>query len=297
MDRSSRGRTPNRCSKGQFPRSLPEVISQLQRKDQEAATNLLIRPRAPAVRQLAVYNGRRNSGTACWLTDRDACRCVKWKRQPAPVQPRQNLRCWTSGVHGFDGNFDRCSAQATPQPANNQRGPNNPRGRGPNAGGPIAVQTDLTDAQIEQNNARRLLSGLQPLLPQIDQYLSTRAPSVRQKMTELGMGDNARQSFVQSLVSMQQGNATADTLVQAASSAPPQLQSRFYQQAALKALDEGNSDRARQIASDHLDAGARDVVLERIDFRETAKKAEGARVDDLRQTLARLHSDNERIDL
>jgi len=67
--------------------------------------------------------------------------------------------------------------------------------------------------------------------------------------------------------------------------------------AAFKALDEGNTDRARQIATDHLDAAARDVVMQRIDFREMSKKAEGARIDEIRQNVARLRSDTERVDV
>ena len=286
--------------KGQFPRSLPEVIAQLQRKDQEAATkladktlkrlqsaNMLTATDAGTLALSLLANGPRLPAAASSASD----------STPSAQTPAKPQVLDQSAYTDLMGTLIDAALKATPQPANSQRGPNNPRSRGPNAVGQIAVQTDLTDAQIEQNNARRLLAGLQPLLPQIDQYLSSRGQSVRQKMTELGMGDNSRTSFAQTLMSMQQGNATADTLVQVASSAPPQFQSRFYQQAALKALDEGNSDRARQIATDHLDAGARDVVLQRIDFRETAKKAEGARVDDLRQTLARLHSDNERVDL
>ena len=158
------------------------------------------------------------------------------------------------------------------------------------------MQTELTDAQIEQMNARRLLAGLQTMLPQIDQYVPSRAQSVRQKMTELGM-DNSRVSLPQTLNSLQQTNPNTDSLMQAASTAPPTMQPRFYEQAAFKALDEGNADRARQIATDHLDARARDVVLQRIDFRELTKKTENSRLDEIRQNLARLHSDNERIDL
>ena len=93
-----------------------------------------------------------------------------------------------------------------------------------------------------------------------------------------------------------QGDPTADALVQAAATAPQQMQSRLYQQAAYKALEEGDTERARQIANDHLQANARDNVIRRIDFRELAKKAEGARVEDVRQAVARLQTDNEKID-
>jgi hypothetical protein len=94
---------------------------------------------------------------------------------------------------------------------------------------------------------------------------------------------------------MQQG--TADSLLAAAPTAPPQLQSRLYQQAVLRALDEGNVDRARQIANDHLDEATRDRILQRVDFQVIAKKVEANNPDQLEQTLASLRSDDERIDL
>jgi hypothetical protein len=93
-----------------------------------------------------------------------------------------------------------------------------------------------------------------------------------------------------------QGDPTADELIRAAAAAPEQMQSRLYQQAAYKALEEGDSDRARQIATDHLQAGARDNVMKRIDFRELAKKAESTRLEDVRQAMARLQTENEKID-
>src|SRR6185369_4161969 len=94
-----------------------------------------------------------------------------------------------------------------------------------------------------------------------------------------------------------QGNPTTDALVQAAATAPPQMQPRLYQQAAFKAIEEGDTERARQIANDHLQSNVRDTVMQRIDFRELAKKAEGARIDEIRQSVARLQTDNEKIEL
>jgi hypothetical protein len=82
-----------------------------------------------------------------------------------------------------------------------------------------------------------------------------------------------------------------------APTAPLAMQNRIYQQAAEKALAEGNVDRARQIANDHLAAETRDSVLQKVDFQLTAKKVEAENMDQLRQTLANLSSDDERIDL
>jgi hypothetical protein len=153
-----------------------------------------------------------------------------------------------------------------------------------------------TDAQIEQSVARRLLNGLQLQLPMIDQYLPSKAALVRQKLTELGMANNPLQNMAQTFSAMQ-GDPTTDSILQAAQNAPPQVQSRLYQQAAYKAIEEGDTARARQIANDHLQNNVRDVVMQRIDFKEAAKKAEGARIDEIRQTVARLQTDNEKIDM
>jgi hypothetical protein len=195
--------------------------------------------------------------------------------------------------------------KATPQTQNNPRQPAGGRGPG---GGQVRViaqgqsvqasgPAQPTDAQIEQNNARRLLGGLQSALPSIDLYLPGRANAVRQKLTEVGLANNPRSNMGQAFTSLAQGTATSESLAQAAATAPAPMQSRLYQQAATMAIDEGNTDRARQIATDHLQASARDTIMQRIDFKEAAKKADGARIDEIRQSVARLTSDSDKVSL
>jgi hypothetical protein len=168
------------------------------------------------------------------------------------------------------------------------------RGRaGVGPGRQPATPQPPTDAQIEQNNARRMLAISQMLMPMVDQYLPAKAQALRQKLSELGMPV----SLAQTLNSNQGGEPTTDALIQAAANAPQQMQSRLYQQAAYKALEEGDTERARQIANDHLQPNVRDNVMKQIDFRELAKKAEGARIEDVRQAVARLQTENEKIDL
>ncbi|HKE59073.1 MAG TPA: hypothetical protein VKB46_20325 [Pyrinomonadaceae bacterium] len=289
--------------KGQFPRSLTDVIAQLQRQDKEAAakltdktlkrlgsTNLLANNDASTLALGLLAPGPRiapaNTGSASDDTS---------KPQSAPLQQQVLEQSAYTDLMGTVVDF---ALKATPQPpqTNQRPGPNQRRGFGPNGAaiGQTNLQTQPTDAQIEQANARRLLTGLQAMLPQMDQYVPARAQSVRQKMAEVGI-TNQRESFAQAMNALQ-SNANADALVQAAESAPPQFQPRLYQQAALKALDEGNSDRARQIATDHLQNNQRDAVLQKVDFKEMAKKAEGTRLDEIKQNLARMRSDNERVD-
>lgn len=280
--------------KGQFPRSLSEVINQLYRQDEAAAqklaekmvkrlqsANLLTNNEAGALVQTLLAPGPRPPASN--TDDASKQRTPSFGRVPS-LEQALYLDLLTSAVDAA------LKAQLPAQ--TNQRGrPANQRGARQ-----VSGPQPPTEAQIEQNNARRLLAGLMMSLPLIDQYLPAKASALRQKMTEVGMLNNPTQNFAQTMNSIQR-NPTADALVQAAATAPPQMQSRLYQQAAFKALEEGDTERARQIANDHLQNNARDVVMQRIDFREMTKKAEGARFDEIRQSVARLQTDNEKIDL
>src|SRR5712671_2070169 len=191
--------------KGQFPRSLTEVIAQLQRKDEEAATKLTDKMLKLLQSANMLTNTEAGTLSLGLLTPgpRLPASTSSGSEEPPKVQSQARYQILDQSAYSdLMGIVIDTALKATPQTGNNQRGPNNQRGRGPYGGGQSNVQTELTDAQIEQMNARRLLSGLQVVLPQIDQYLPSRAEPVRQKMTELGMG-NSRVSFAQTLSSLQ----------------------------------------------------------------------------------------------
>ncbi len=281
--------------KGQFPRTMGDVINQLRRQDSEAAAkladktvkriqsaNLVTSIEAGSLAQTLLNPGPRIAGTS--QTD----------SQTQTTQVRGPVLDQSAYIELLSTVIDT-ALKATPQQQNNQRA----GARGGPANRVVTVQSNnqSTDVQVEQNNARRLLAGLQAALPSIDMYLPARANAVRQKLTEMGITDSTRVNFGQAMNTLQQGNVTSDTLMQAAATAPGPMQSRLYQQAAVRALDEGNTDRARQIANDYLQAGPRASVMQRIDFREMAKKAEGAQLGEIRQNLARLSSESERVSL
>jgi hypothetical protein len=299
--------------KGQFPYSMNTVISKLRRQDAEAATKLADK----TVKRLQSANILSNTeaGTLAMglLNPGPRIAATSEAAKEADARPGSDVRTPVldqSLYVDLLGSVIDSALKAQPGTQNNQRGPNNARGGGGGGtasfqtgpGGVVRVvapnQSAPTEAQIEQGNARRILSGLQRLLPQIDQNLPGRSQAVRQKLTEMGIGDNNRSPMGQMLNAFRGENVTSEALMQSAAAAPAQIQPRLYQQAAFKALEEGNSDRARQIATDHLtDARLRDTVMQRIDFRELATKAEGFRLEQVRQSLSRLQSDNERIAL
>jgi hypothetical protein len=92
---------------------------------------------------------------------------------------------------------------------------------------------------------------------------------------------------------IQQG--TSDSLAAAASTAPPQIQSRLYQQAAQKAVDEGNTDRAVQIANDHLDESGKNSIMQAVDFKKMATTASPEKLNEIKLKLAALPSDSDRV--
>ena len=279
--------------KGQFPNSLPQVIDQLAKQDPDAAAkladktvkrlqsaNLLANSQAGSLVQMMLTSGPRPPGDSTQSTPKAP---TNSRGYPAVLDQSAYVDLLSSVIDS--------ALKATPATQNTQQRVV----MRPGMARTVQVATPPTDAQTEQNNARRLLAGLQIVLPMIDQYLPSRASAVRQKMTEMGMQPNPMQSMMQGFNG--QNEPSIDALVQAAASAPQQVQSRIYQQAAYKALEEGDTDRARQIATDHLQSTDRDAVMQRIDFREMSKKAETARIEDIRQTVARLQTDNEKLDL
>jgi hypothetical protein len=279
--------------KGEFPIALNRILAQLQTKDKEAFTKLsdktLVRltPTALASNRDAVtvamsllIPGPQAASTS---SDNTA--------SSAPANPGNNSVLSQSAYHDLLDNTVTAalSISATAAANVNIRG----GGRGGFRVQMPTVQGSTDDGQNQQNNARMLLLSLQSILPQIDQYLPERSQAVRQKLTEFGVNNNQLAAFGQMRTLMQGG--TSDALLAAANVAQGPMQSRLYQQAAQKAIDEGNTDRATQIANDHLDESGRNSIMQAIDFKKTATTANPEKLDEIRQKLARLPSDSDRV--
>jgi hypothetical protein len=279
--------------KGQFPRTVFEVLNQLHRQDPEAAAKLGDK----TVKKLQ---------TANLLTNNEAANLAQSLLTAGP-RPPQNVTAppisgrapvlEQSAYVELLGSVVDLALKVVPAPAQgNPRRAGAPVRSGVAALGPgQSNQGQPSEAQIEMNAARRLLAGLLASLPLIDQYLPAKSALVRQKFSEVGLPTTSQLNVTDTFRALQ-GNPTSDALVQAAAMAPPQVQPRLYQQAAVKALEEGNTDRARQIATNHLQPNARDNLMQRIAFTEMAKKGEGADLDEIRQMIARLESDEQKID-
>jgi hypothetical protein len=283
--------------KGEYPTALSRVLSQLQTKDPEnfkklsdkalsrlsSDTIIATREAATTAMSLLMPGPRPASTSTAPSTDATSAN--------SPNNSAQVLS--ESAYHDLMDNAITAALSVTSLAS----GGNNTRGGGARVfrGGAQPNQQNPPDeAQVRQNNARMMLFSLQTLLPQIDQYLPERAQAVRQKLTELGLGNNVNASFGNQMrTAMQQG--TSDSLVAAASTAPPQVQSRLYQQAAQKAVDEGNPDRALQIANEHQDESGKNSIMQAVDFKRMATNAAPEKLNEIKQKLAALPSDSDRV--
>jgi hypothetical protein len=279
--------------KGQYPVTLATTLSRLQRQDKEAAAKLTER----IVSRLQAENLTAN---------RDAINLAFTLLQAGPratstdaakTIPQNSFQMLSESAYRDLLEATIASGlKATPSTAATARGSNNPRRQ---RGGEQQAQTALSDAQNEQINARTLLIRLQMLLPQVDQYLPARSQALRQKLSEVGMSSsssNSQRPDMSQLGSLMQQN-TSESLSAAAETAPPGLQSRLYQQAALRAVDEGNTERALEIANEHLDSGTRNVVLQNVSFKQLTLKAQAGKMEEVRQALSSLPSEQERLTL
>lgn len=288
--------------KGEYPVSLSRVLSQLQAKDQEAfkklsektinrlsSDNLLANNQAVGVAMSLLRPGPQAATTTSTASATDV------RSTSTQILPQ-------SAYHSLLDNVVTAALTATPRPAGD-----NPPGRG---AGRQGVMTDggrvtfmegrdrnnvsqLDPAQVAQNNARNLLRSLQGMLSHIDQVLPERSQAVRQKLTELGFTNNTNNRIPNQAISQVPGDSEA--LVAAAANVPPPLQSRLYQEAARRAADEGNAERALQIANDHLDEQARASIVQTIELKKAITNVTEAKLNEIRQKLAGLQSDSERV--
>ncbi|MGI8731923.1 MAG: hypothetical protein ACR2LM_01290 [Pyrinomonadaceae bacterium] len=274
--------------KGQYPRSLATVLAQLQSRDKEGAAKL----EDKLLKRLASAN---------MLVSSDAGNLALNLLQPGPrpvnVSSSSQAQLAQSGYVDLMGTVIGAALRATPQSQNQPR-QNRNRARGAGSLNSASNQTAAntqTPTEIEQSNARRLLTGLQTLLPQIDQNLPGRAQAIRQKISELGLNNSQRAGMNQMMSGLQQN--TSEGMMAAAAAAPTGMQSRIYRRAALRAIEEGNVDRARQIANDHMEGSARASILQSVEIQQVTKKAEANSIEEARRMLSALPNDEQRIDL
>lgn len=153
------------------------------------------------------------------------------------------------------------------------------------------VSQALSSAEDEPE----LLSALQSVAPEIQEYVPERLPLLKKRFRGLDSPvDSATRVLNEYQQLIQEG--TTDELLNAITKAPADARDLLYQQAAWKALREDDADRARQIASELISAvSVRDQILSQAEWHSLHRAADGGKVSEIREMLSRLRTDEEKV--
>lgn len=167
--------------------------------------------------------------------------------------------------------------------------------------------TTLVNAALApdtQGRGRPLLGMLQAMMPDVERLLPAQAAALRRRGGGAGAGGGgerapagtqdprARWREYDTLIN----TGTVDALLDATAKAPAELRANLYRAAAFKALNDGSPERARQIASTHLDAGPeREALLREMDQQLFWRASERGDVEAARELLNRVRSPDERL--
>lgn len=149
----------------------------------------------------------------------------------------------------------------------------------------------------EQTIAQTLLGVLESYMPDVERHAPSRLNALRRKIADSKKMADPHTRFWnehQDLLN----NGTVEALLEAAAGAPVEFRSNLYQQAAAKAIGVGDPSRARRIIEDNIsDAYERKQLLANLEQQIFWQTANEGKIDEARNALSRLHSDEERAEM
>lgn len=288
-------------SKGEYSGSLVNLLAQLQTKDKDAAAKLTEDMlKSLRAENMTTNQSARNLSLALLQAGPRPATVTTGEQKASGNNQTTNQVLSEAAYRELLETLISTALSIVPQPpqtsttATTATTTTGPRGGGGGGrGGNIGLRFNIGGRG--EANGMLLLAGVGSLLPQIDKYAPARASLVRQKLSGAGINTEQQTAVREQLNALTQ-QASVDTMLSAAGQAPPGLQTRLYQQAALKAVDEGNTDRARQIATEHLNADMRERVLQAVERQQVVRAAAQGRTAEAEQMLARLPSDADRVE-
>jgi len=158
----------------------------------------------------------------------------------------------------------------------------------------VSTALKVTTAQLlnfnEQDQARNVLTQVQQFLPDIEKYLPSRAPAVRAKLAQFDKAFYRQPVPPAPFEEME--NKSADELIEMADKSQVEFKSMFYHQAATKFIEQGDTERARQIAKNFL--SPLDPLMTEIEQKERERALVEGKLEEARKSISRLSSSEER---
>lgn len=146
----------------------------------------------------------------------------------------------------------------------------------------------------QRNIAQTLLTGLKEFLPDVEQDAPAKVAALQRKMADFNQSMDAGSRFWQDNQELFEKGSVDDILGLAAKTAP-EMRDQVYQQAAWKAVGQGDAERARQIINDGITNPInRRQMLDQIEHQVATKQASEGKLEQARLALARLRTNEDR---
>jgi tetratricopeptide (TPR) repeat protein len=152
-----------------------------------------------------------------------------------------------------------------------------------------------TSGYNEWQTGRNALTQIQSMLPQIekvDPELSAKLGVQISAALKVAPSASNPNAVFQNLVQ----TGTPDDLIKAAGTAPPGVREQYYQQAAWKAMNQNDTDKAAEIINEnYTDPMARQQMLDQIQQRSVWKAINEDRIDEARVLIRQIRSREQRF--
>jgi hypothetical protein len=146
-------------------------------------------------------------------------------------------------------------------------------------------------------NPQMYYGQLPTLIPLAEKYAPSRAPVLKQMLESVKRNLDPNNRMYQELNEIAQKGSVEDILALAGKYGP-EYQTQIYQQAAWRAVNNGDINRARQIVSEFIaDPGQRRQMLEQLDNQALWSYAGKSRIEEVKQLLPRVKSLEQRMQI
>ncbi|HEX5735690.1 MAG TPA: hypothetical protein VF131_22875 [Blastocatellia bacterium] len=142
-----------------------------------------------------------------------------------------------------------------------------------------------SEDDYEDEEYPMLLMQLQAVMGDLEKYAPARAAALKKRMSDLKIKVRPENKALQELEEVV-GSGDVETIVKAAAKTPEEFREQVYQHAAMKALEEGDADRARQIINEHIPEPQRATLLVDVEQRAILREAERGKLGEAKTLLS-----------
>jgi hypothetical protein len=152
---------------------------------------------------------------------------------------------------------------------------------------PASDAKKKNEDEDEEQPGDYLLMELESMIKDVEKYVPARAAALKTRIAEISEEEEDPEEKKMAEFESVMENGSVDAMLEAAAKVPDELRENFYQQAAMKAFADGNTDKAKQIINDHFsDPDRRDQLIAYFSQQEIWRAASEGKLEQTRQLIA-----------